>query len=261
MGKLCPRFHVSAMTLDQEVRMGTVSRRRIYQLECVAMFSLLSAFCTDSQAQNGPWMLGVRTETISIRRFTPGDPVGAQARYRPSSVAYVLRITDVIQGSAAEKAGLEVGDRIGSVNGESVTRHDQLVRAVKQSNGVVTLWVDNDTRGGIKIIDLRGTGATGAAGGEIFISHIGIYYEKLTYQDGTFGARLTRNAVANSPAAQLRIGSSAQLYALQKGDTIFEMDGQRFRTEDDARNHRFETTMRFINKNTGQTFEAALTLP
>ena len=91
---------------------------------------------------------------------------------------------------------------------------------------------------------------------------MGIYYQKVVYQDGTFGARLTRDAVPGSPTTQLRMGSSTQLNRLEKGyKPIFEMDGQRFRNEDHVRDHRGETTMRFIDKNTGQTMAAALTLP
>ena len=57
------------------------------------------------------------------------------------------------------------------------------------------------------------------------------------------------------------MGSTTQLYRLERGDTILEMDGQRFRTDTDVRNHRFETTMQFIDNNTGQTVAGSLTLP
>jgi hypothetical protein len=90
---------------------------------------------------------------------------------------------------------------------------------------------------------------------------MGIYYKKVPYQNGTFGAQLTRDAVPGSPATRIRMASSTQLFRLEQGDTIFEMDDQRFLSEADVRNHRFETTMRFIDRNSGRTMAAAFALP
>ncbi len=96
---------------------------------------------------------------------------------------------------------------------------------------------------------------------EHFVPHIGIYYKKVYYQDGTFGAQLTRDAVPSSPATQIRSTAFSQPIRLERGDTIFEMDGQRFRTDDDVKNHRFDTTMRLIDSRTGRTIASSLTLP
>jgi serine/threonine-protein kinase len=96
---------------------------------------------------------------------------------------------------------------------------------------------------------------------EHFVPHIGIYYKKVYYQDGSFGAQLTRDAVPGSPAAQIRSAASTQRVRLERGDTIFEIDGQRFRTDEEVRNHRLETTMRLIDRRTGRTIAGSLTLP
>jgi len=96
---------------------------------------------------------------------------------------------------------------------------------------------------------------------EHFVPHIGIYYKNVYYQDGSFGAQLTRDAVLGSPAAHIRSAASTQLVRLERGDTIFEIDGQRFRTDDDVKNHRFDTTMRLIDSRTGRTISGSLTLP
>ena len=97
--------------------------------------------------------------------------------------------------------------------------------------------------------------------GENFLSHMGVYYRKVPYEDGTFGAQLTRDPVPGSPAAQIRSTANAQAYRLERGDTIFEIDGQRFRTDLDVRSHRLESTIRFIDVRTGQIMAGSFTLP
>ncbi len=75
-----------------------------------------------------------------------------------------------------------------------------------------------------------------------FAPNLGIYYEPTRYADGTFGARLTRPPVPNSPAA---------VVGFEPGDVIFELDGQRFTTPSDVLAHRAQTTVGFINVRTG----------
>ncbi len=75
-----------------------------------------------------------------------------------------------------------------------------------------------------------------------FAPNLGIYYEPVRYSDGTFGARLTRPPVPNSPAATV---------FFEPGDVIFELDGQHFTTPSDVLAHRAQTTVGFINIRTG----------
>ena len=85
-----------------------------------------------------------------------------------------------------------------------------------------------------------------------YAANLGIYYEAVTYADGTFGAKLTADPKPGSPAAGLR---------LEPGDTIYELDGQRFRTAADVLNHRYRTSMLFINVRTNAPQAAAVVLP
>jgi len=87
---------------------------------------------------------------------------------------------------------------------------------------------------------------------DLFAGNLGIYYAKVPYGDGTFGARLTRPPVPGSPAAQLQ---------LEPGDTIFMLDGVRFREPSDVLNHVEETSVVFINVRTNQPQSADVTLP
>jgi len=209
-------------------------------------------------------MLGVRTETISEDHLIPGDPPGGMRRGPRTVTVYMLRITDVIAGSAAAKAGLKTGDVIESVNDETVTTPNELARIVRGSNGVLELSLKGRNGNKFKTIDLRAAGGRAPVPpqfDEIYIPHMGIYYKKVPYQDGTFGAQLTRDAVSGSPATQVRLEATPQPNRLEQGDTIIEMDGQRFRTDAEVRNHRSETAIRFIDSRTGQTMAGSFTLP
>ena len=69
----------------------------------------------------------------------------------------------------------------------------------------------------------------------------GLPTSKSTTTTARSGARLTQDPTPGSPAAQLQ---------LEPGDTIFELDGIRFRQHQDVLNHTAWTTMRFINVRT-----------
>lgn len=235
------------------------ARRRVGGRPWASAAALLLLLCTESRAQQRQWTLGVWTETISEEHAIVGDPPGGMRRGPGTVTVYMLRITGVVAGSAADRAGLRRGDIIESVNGRQAKTPSELTRLVRGSNGVLDLDLKGRNGRRSKKIDLRKFVAAAAV--ETFVPHIGIYYEKVPNSDGTFGARLTRNAVQGSPATRLRmVGANGFIY-LERDDTILEMDGQRFRTHDDVRNHRFETTMRFIDSRTGRIMNASLTLP
>ena len=82
--------------------------------------------------------------------------------------------------------------------------------------------------------------------------NLGITYEKVAYADGTFGARLVADPLPGTPAAQLQ---------LEPGDTIFDLDGMRFRDTNDVLIHREWTTMWFINVRTNASQFAKVYIP
>jgi PDZ domain len=247
--------------------MTSDARKGFGYRSCALTLTMTLVLCAESPAQSSQWMLGVRTETISENHMIAGDPPGGMRRGGGYVTVYMLRITDVLAGSAAERAGLKRGDVIESVNGRSVKNPNDLTRLVRGSSGVLDLSLKGRNGGRTKKIDLRVTGAVGGGGTvptqleEVYVPHMGIYYKKVPYQNGTFGAQLTRDAVPGSPASQFVLGGSPQLSRLEQGDTIFEMDAQRFQTDDDVRNHRSSTTFRFVDSRTGQTMAGSFTLP
>jgi hypothetical protein len=87
---------------------------------------------------------------------------------------------------------------------------------------------------------------------DLFASNLGIYYQMIPYSNGTFGARLTRYPLANSPAAQLK---------LEPGDTIFALDSQRFTVPDDIQSHNQQTTVEFVNVRTNGSQKIDVYIP
>lgn len=88
--------------------------------------------------------------------------------------------------------------------------------------------------------------------GETYAANLGIHYETINYDDGTFGARVTRQPEPGSPAASL---------GFEPGDTIFALDGQRFRRPDDVLAHRYQTSVDFINVRTKAPQSGNLYIP
>ena len=92
----------------------------------------------------------------------------------------------------------------------------------------------------------------------LFAANLGITYVRVPYDNGTFGARLIRDPLPGSPAAQL---GSPVASRLEPGDTIFSLDGMRFRTPEDVLAHRQWTSMQFINVRTNRAQWARVYIP
>jgi hypothetical protein len=115
-------------------------------------------------------------------------------------------------------------------------------------------------RGGQMAPQLKPKGAGGNTrpkgdpngGNDTFARNLGIYYQPDRFNDGTFGARITRPPDAGTPAAQL---------GFEIGDIITALDGQPFRTPEDVLNHTQETTVDFIDTRTKERRRATVILP
>jgi hypothetical protein len=80
-------------------------------------------------------------------------------------------------------------------------------------------------------------------GSGLYSRKLGIYYSQVPRANGTFGARLTRNAAPGTPAGQL---------SLEQGDMIVSMDNLPFTSPNDVDSHYGDTSMIFVNVRTGQ---------
>ena len=87
---------------------------------------------------------------------------------------------------------------------------------------------------------------------ENYAPNLGIHYQLIPRSDGTFGARLSRTAFGNTPAAAIQ---------LELGDMIIRIDGQPIRKPEDVLNHIDQTTIEFVNIRTGGVETRVVQLP
>ena len=87
--------------------------------------------------------------------------------------------------------------------------------------------------------------------GDLFATNLGISYQLVPY-GRAYGARLTQDPIAGSPAAQLQ---------LEPGDLITTLDGQPIYGPDDVLNHTAHTTLVFVNIRTGRPQSGAVFIP
>ncbi len=92
----------------------------------------------------------------------------------------------------------------------------------------------------------------GPNNGLTFAGNLGIHYERLPNNDGTFAARIARPPEPASPAA---------LGGLEAGDIILMLDGMPFRTEEDVLHHVDRTTVTLIDVRTNAQQEAVIQIP
>jgi hypothetical protein len=88
--------------------------------------------------------------------------------------------------------------------------------------------------------------------GDFYAPNLGIVYTKIRYQNGTFGARLKRDALRRTPAAAI---------GLEEGDVVFALDDDRFVSTGDVLNHRAQTTVDFVNIRKGRPERRNVVIP
>jgi len=87
---------------------------------------------------------------------------------------------------------------------------------------------------------------------ETYASNIGFFYTKVMKGDGTFGARVSRAPMAGTPAATI---------GLEVGDIVIELDGEKFRSEQNVLEHRYRTTVRLINVRDNRIYDSEVMIP
>jgi hypothetical protein len=78
---------------------------------------------------------------------------------------------------------------------------------------------------------------------EIYADNLGMHYQLLALGDGSFGARLSRTALSDTPAGTI---------GLERGDMIVRLDGQPIRGPRDVLSHIAGTSVEFVNIRTGK---------
>ena len=82
-------------------------------------------------------------------RVAPGYTLGVSGFHSNGG----FRIDSVVEGSVAQQVGLEPGDVILRINGQSVATQSGWVQAINNSGGQVQLAVRNVRDGGIVMLD------------------------------------------------------------------------------------------------------------
>ncbi|EJK2114896.1 RIP metalloprotease RseP [Vibrio navarrensis] len=90
-----------------------------------------------------------RTLVVDIRNweFDPENESAMQSLgFRPYTPEIMTRLANVSQGSAGERAGLQIGDKFISINGQAITAWEQVVNWVRSNPGQ-TLEVEVERNG------------------------------------------------------------------------------------------------------------------
>jgi hypothetical protein len=216
------------------------------------------------------WIYGAQT-----RRWT-GSPVfvrpGESWEQRVAGGNYYLKVVDVNQrvrevgwedlGRWSE-ADVHLGFRRMYWMRDPQTGRMSMVSPAPQPPGSGGIEESNDHTVMVQprspAQDYRETGSQAAPApvppetpGELYAANLGISYEVVRYPGGTIGARLTRFPPPNSPAAQL---------GLEPGDVVFALDDVRFQRPNDILNHRYQTSVYFINVRNGLSQFGWINLP
>jgi hypothetical protein len=86
----------------------------------------------------------------------------------------------------------------------------------------------------------------------LFDPGLGIIFEPVPYDNGTIGARLTRDPLPNSPVAQI---------PLKVGDTVFSLNGSRFNSPNEVVGRKGRSTLEFVGATTGESRSASIVVP
>lgn len=99
-----------------------------------------------------PFSLGVMTAMTTVPNTQPQPyiaPAPGQFPRLTMRPTYGLRISQVVYGSAAQRAGLEVGDVITSANGVPMSDANALRRVIASSNGALNLMIRDIRQPGV----------------------------------------------------------------------------------------------------------------
>ncbi|NVK05344.1 MAG: Do family serine endopeptidase [Flavobacteriia bacterium] len=164
---------------------------------------------------------------VNITNVTP--ELSAQLGLEATSGVY---IADVVEGSAAQDAGLERGDIITRINNRTVSRTSELLEVVgsKRPGDDVQLTVDRDGEANVFSLTLtneRGNTDLVRAEGEMISSNLGAQFEGLTDQQ-KMQLKLRNGVVVRDPGN----GQLAKA-GVPRGFIISKINNERVDSEED----------------------------
>jgi hypothetical protein len=201
----------------------------------------------------------------SPQAFSLGDPLHAFARreYFAPNIGIHFRLVraggaagarltrNPLPGSGAAQLQLEPGDTIYNLDSLPIR---EAVDVMNHHGRTEVSFINVRTgrpQGGVMLLPPY-TPPPRDVPQEDHAANLGMYYQLIPYEGDTFGARLSRTAYGNTPAAAIR---------LERGDMIIRLDGQPIRRPEDVLAHVDRTTIEFINIRTGRIETRIAQLP
>jgi len=195
--------------------------------------------------------LGDPTHGNAQREFFAPN-IGIRFRLVPVGGAAGGRLTqDPVPGSGAAQLRLEPGDIIYNLDGLPIR---EAVDVMNHHGRTDVSFINVRTGGaqsGVMMLPPH-TPLPPDVPQEIYAANLGMHYQLMPYEGDTFGARLSRTAIGNTPAATI---------GLELGDMIIRLDGQPIKKPEDVLAHIDQTTVEFINIRTGKVETRAVQLP
>ncbi|MDR3636243.1 MAG: caspase family protein [Isosphaeraceae bacterium] len=182
--------------------------------------------------------------------FAPN--LGIHFRMVPVGTASGAQLTqDPVAGSGAAQLGLEPGDTIYNLDGLPIREAVDVMNHHGRTNVSFINVRTNQRQAGVMTLP-PATPLPADVPPENYAANLGIHYQLIPYEGDTLGARLSRSAAGNTPAAGLQ---------LERGDMIVRLDGQPIRRPEDVLGHVGRTTLEFVNIRTGKVEERVVQLP
>jgi hypothetical protein len=182
--------------------------------------------------------------------FAPN--IGIRFRMVPVGGASGARLTqDPQPGGGAAQLRLEPGDTIYNLDGLPIREAvDVMNHHGRTGVSFINIRTGQPQAGVMRLPDY--TPSPPDMPQESYAANLGMHYQLIPYEGGTLGARLSRTAYGNTPAAIMQ---------LERGDMIIRLDGQPIHRPEDVLSHVDQTAVEFVNIRTGKIETRSVQLP
>jgi hypothetical protein len=228
-------FKQNVLKLDAESVNDRLRATLVSQLDQIPQaFSLGEPLQRNAQREYFAPNIGIFFRLVSV-----GDAAGA-------------RLTrDPVAGSGAAQLRLEPGDTIYLLDELPIRMAVDVMNHHARTDVVFINVRTNRPQAGVMVLPPY-TPLPADVPQEIFAANLGVHYQPIPLDGGTLGARLSRTATGNTPAASI---------GLELGDMITRLDGVPIKKPEDVLAHVAETTVEFVNIRTGKAETRVVQLP
>jgi Caspase domain len=220
----------------------------------------------DAQAVNGRLRATLQNQLDQIpQAFSLGEPLklNEQREYFAPNIGIFFRLVtvgdaagarltrDPVAGSGAAQLRLEPGDTIYLLDSLPIRMAVDVMNHHARTDVVFINVRTGKPQAGVMVLPPY-TPLPADVPKEVFAPNLGIHYQPIPLSGGTLGARLSRTANGNAPAAAI---------GLELGDMIIRLDGQPIKKPEDVLAHIDQTSVEFVNIRTGKRETRVAQLP